>query len=88
MTFVKIINVDKNNKRVYYKFLVNVASVYYIYGLSHVSGRHVLVGQQYRASVVTDRQCVLCNTALQFCVMSAGISLCETASFDAVMCQC
>jgi len=53
VTFVKIINVDKNNKRVYYKFLVNVASVYDIYGLSHVSGRHVLVGLQYRASVVT-----------------------------------
>ena len=53
MTFVKIINVDKNNKRVYYKFLVNVASVYDIYGLSHGSGRHVLVGVQYRASLVT-----------------------------------
>jgi len=28
----KIINVDKKNKRVQSKFLVNVASVYYIYG--------------------------------------------------------
>ena len=31
VTFIKIINVDKNNKRVLLKFFVNVANVYYIY---------------------------------------------------------
>jgi len=34
-TFTKIINVDKNNKRVYLKKLVNVANVYNVCGLSH-----------------------------------------------------
>jgi len=31
VTFIKIINVDKNNKYVYLKLLVNVANVYCIY---------------------------------------------------------
>ena len=36
VTFIKIINVDKNNKRVYY-FFVNFANVYYIYAWTHPS---------------------------------------------------
>ena len=38
LTFIKILNVDKNNKRVYKKKLINVANVYYTYAI-HSSNR-------------------------------------------------
>ena len=90
MTFVKIINVDKNNKRVFYKFLVNVASVYDICGLSHGSGRQVLVGLQYRASLVTAsswssvcivQHCIACRQGLVCMKLLPLMQLCASAGW-------